>query len=510
MTRSAISADEVFTARGVIGEAVVVENGRVVEVTTRQQLGDIDVVHHPGATILPTFVDSHFHPLGYAALLSGISLKEAAGIPELVETVADAASNRGSGAITAHRFDDTTLGRMPSRLDLDLACTDRPVLISRYCGHVAVANSAALQLAGVGSTTADPAGGSIDRDDDGSPTGVLRETAIALVADAMGHLVPPPDDRAVLAALQGLLPLGITRMTAIVAAGDPVGCRVGAELDTLCRLARDLPMDIDVLVIADAPADLRAAADQVGAAGGRLRFWGWKDFADGSFGGHTAAMWEPFADRDTTGTLRLRPDHAVEMTRTVLDLGGVAALHAIGDRAIDGVLDVYDRVLADGADPNSLRIEHVSVPTAGAITRLATTGVVASIQPSFVSSEGGWVRARLGPSRRPYPFATMEAAGVRMVAGSDCPVERPDPLAGVISAVTRPGWSDDQHVTPESAVGFFSDNAFEHLGLQQPLSSGAPAGLVVVRGEPASPHSVIEEVYVGGLATAHAKGTWPG
>ncbi len=510
MNRHALTADAVFSADGVVGDAVIVEEGRVAAVTSRGATGDLETTHHPGATIFPSFIDSHFHPLGYAALMSGVSLKEAAGIDDLIDILAESTHRNPARAVVAQRFDDVALGRIPVRADLDRASPERPAIIYRYCGHVAVANTMALDAAGIDRDTVDPAGGSIDRDASGLPTGVLRETAIELVGGAIDHLVDPPEDRAVVASLEGLVALGVTRMTAIVSAGEAVWCGAGAELDTLCRVATDLPLDIDVLVTADTPAELRTAADRVRAAGGRLRFWGWKDFADGSFGGHTAAMWEPYADHQTTGTLRLRPDHALEMARTALELGGVAAVHAIGDRAIDEVLDVYDRILDQGADSNSLRIEHVSVPTARAVARLAATGIVASIQPSFVSTEAGWVEQRLGPSRHPYPFATMAAAGVRMVGGSDCPVERPDPLAGVTAAVTRPGWSDGQGLSLESAVSLFTRNAAEHLGLPAPLAPGTPAHLTVVGGKVASGTAAVDGVYVGGVATLLVPGRWPG
>lgn len=503
--KRAIAADGVMTSAGLIGEAVVIEGGRVVEVTTRARIGELPVSDHPGATIVPGMVDSHLHPIGYASLLSGVSLNDADGIDDLVRRIAAASEG---GPVIAQRLDDTTLGGLPSRHDLDRAVSDQPVLAYRYCMHVAVANTAALRLAGIGPGTPDPAGGRIDRDSDGNPTGVLRETAIELVTQVVDPLLRPPSDAEVLDALAGLVATGLTGITGIATGTNPLWCGVGNELDTLCRLAGSLPLDIDLLVTAGTPEELRRAAGQVEAAGGRLRFAGWKEWADGSFGAYTAAMWSPFADRDTAGTSRLDPEHGLEMARTAVALGGVPAIHAIGDRAIDETLDLLAG-LEDGAGARP-RIEHASVPTDTAVGRMAGAGVVASVQPAFLTSERDWVRQRLGPDRPPYRFRSMVAAGVDLLGGSDCPVEPPDPLAGIAAAVSRSDWDDGESVDVATALGWFTSKPAEVAGRPVPLSPGSPADLVVVDGEVASFDATVRAVYQVGSPVALAPIPWPG
>src|SRR5690606_32306613 len=174
---------------------------------------------------------------------------------------------------------------------------------------------------------------------------------------------------------------------------------VGDELGILCRLAPDLAIDMDLMVNADHGTALAEAQRRIDAAGSRLRFWGWKEFADGSLGGHTAAMHGPFTDLATTGTLRLDSGHARTMARTALELGGVAAIHAIGDRAVDETLDVFEGLVAEGTDSARLRVEHASVVTDAALARFAATGIVASVQPAFLTSEADWVPDRLGRDR---------------------------------------------------------------------------------------------------------------
>ncbi len=510
MTRRAITADAVV-APDVRGDTVVVDDGVVVEVTSRAELTVEPSEVHEGHVIVPSFVDSHLHPLGYASLLVGTSLKEAVDLADVADRLREALVWLAPGrAVVAQRMDDTRLGGLPTRHDLDAAVAGRPVLVYRYCGHIAVANTAALDLAGIDPDTPDPPGGHLDRDPSGLPTGVLRETAVDLVGEAIEPLAPPLGDTAVLTAMRSLAATGMTRMGGMVAAAKPLWCGVGDELGTLCRLAKDLPLAVDVMVIADTVPELETAARQIGDAGGKLRFWGWKGFADGSLGGHTAALWEEFEDEPTKGTLRLVPDEAFRLARAALDLGGVAAIHAIGDRAIDETLDVYDRLIAEGCDPGRLRVEHLSVASDRAITRLAESGVVASVQPAFMGSESGWVPDRLGPDRGAYRLATMRDAGVRMIGGSDCPVEPPDPLHGIHAAVARPGWDDDQHLTAAEALELFTTSPADHFGAPPPLAAGSPADFVVVDGELGSSAASVAAVYSNGRGRELEPLPWPG
>jgi predicted amidohydrolase YtcJ len=251
-------------------------------------------------------------------------------------------------------------------------------------------------------------------------------------------------------------------VTGIVSATDPILSGVRDELGTLARLAPDLPSDIDVLVITHDPERLVAAKRLLDEAEGRVRFHGWKDFSDGSFGGHTAAMHEPFTDRpDQMGTVRLDPELALRMGRLSVSLGGVVAIHAIGDLANDLVLDVMADLRRSGVEPGRLRIEHASILADSAIERMANLGVTASVQPAFLASEETWLVKRLGADRmsRVYPFRSLLEAGVPLLGGSDCPVEPPDPAIGINAAVDRHGINPDQALTREHAEMLFSPPA---------------------------------------------------
>jgi predicted amidohydrolase YtcJ len=406
-----------------------------------------------------TYHDHHFHPLGYVSLVHGLELMTATSLDEVLTRVATWAEET-TGPLVGQRLNDEGLaeGRLPTRDHLDQAVSDRPVLLYRYCGHIAVANTKMLDLAGIDADTPEPDGGSFDRDRYGVPTGVLRETAVQEVSQALAPLIPPPPDNSILDALATLRGVGLESVTGIVSAGEAIWCGVPDEVETLCRLAPDLPVDIDLLVITGDAGRLTDAKRRIDEAGGRIRFLGWKDFADGSLGGHTAALYEPYADRsDNRGKVRLHPERARVMAKTSLSLGGVAAIHAIGDRANDLVLDVFEDLIYDGADPSRLRIEHASVLTERSIDRMAALGVTASIQPAFLASEEDWLVKRLGEDRmrHAYPFRSMTEAGIRLLGGSDSPVELPDPQVGMTAAVHRHGINPDEALTRHQAEALF-------------------------------------------------------
>jgi predicted amidohydrolase YtcJ len=404
--------------------------------------------------------DHHIHPFGYASLVNGLELMSAPDIESVMRLVV-AHGETVEGPIIGQRLNDEGLAelRLPTAVEIDDVVSDRPVLLYRYCGHIAVANRSAMNLAGVDESTPDPYGGSFDRERSGRPNGILRETAINEVTRALDPLVPPPSDLEIISALASLRRMGIGSITGIVSVTGNVWCAVDDEVETLIRIAPDLPVDIDVLLIAATPADLVAARERIDRAEGPIRFVGYKGFIDGSLGGHTAAMYEPFADRsDTRGVERYDHDRMVEMGQTSLGQGGQVAIHAIGDRANDLALDIHEELIRRGADPRLLRVEHASILTPKTIERMAGLGVTASIQPAFIASEHAWLEKRLGSDRmsRAYPFRSLLEAGVPLLGGSDSPVELPDPETGITAAVDRHGLNPGEALTRDQAEALFN------------------------------------------------------
>jgi hypothetical protein len=374
--------------------------------------------------------------------------------------------------------------RLPDRAVLDAAASDRPVLVHRYCGHVAIANTAALALADIDVTTPDPPGGSIDRDSTGEPTGVLRETAIELVAQRL-HGASTVSPTELLGALNRLAAVGITSIGAILRTGAGAWASLGNEMDIAVAAAGRMPIKVYAYVIEEGPESVGANKAKIDAAEPRLSWRGIKRFGDGSFGGYTAAMHEPFVDVGTTGTLRLGAlDRAI--AEESLRLGGAVAIHAIGDRACTELIDMYLDLLAEGADSAKLRIEHASVMTEGDMQRVAAAGIGVVVQPPFLGSEAAWLGKRLGGPRleRTYPFASLERAGAVLAGSSDCPVEPPDPWAGMALAQDRAGMSVSQAVAAESALAMYTTGAAHVLEEPAPLAVGSPADYVVVDRDP--------------------------
>jgi len=488
--RKLLVADAVRTARGVPGNAILIEGGRVVAVGDHRTLEGpgVAIEEYAGAVLIPGLRDAHIHPVTYAASLSGTSLNSITSIGDLQDTIRLASEILADGEpLVALRLDDAALveRRLPTRVDLDAAVSNRPVLIHRYCGHVAIANTAALLHAGVDATTPDPGDGSIDRDAEGQPTGVLRETAIDLVStrlDASGSLT----EQSLLDALAGLGGLGITSIGAMLGLGDGPWASLGDEVAAITAVADRLPINVHGFVIARSVDDLHAAARRMNEAGDRLRWAGYKGFADGSLGGHTAAMHAPFTDSpDEIGTMRLDESDRL-LAETSLEMGGMVALHAIGDRANGAVIDLYEDLITSGVAPERLRIEHASVLDRADIGRIARLGVVVSVQPAFLGSEFEWIVDRVGPDRivSTYPFASLDHAGVPLCGGSDSPVESPDPWEGMALARDRAGVTRSEGLLPDRAFSLFTDGSAAALGEPLPLSPGSPADIVAVDRDP--------------------------
>lgn len=472
-------------------DAVLISDGRIRAVGWAVDLdrGAVPVDRFRGV-IASAMCDAHLHPVGYAAVLHRPTLMGAADFDEIASVLAAAAAaTPGDSAVTAMRLDDESLaeGRLPNRHLLDRAVPDRPVFVVRYCGHVAVANTMALELAGIGSATPDPPGGIIDRDGRGVPTGILSETASEIVSSALRDLAPPVGTGDLIEAAGTLASLGLASVGGIVDVREGCWSGAGSELDALVAAAPGLPIRIGALVIAQTPEELEAAAGRLAEAGPMVRFLGLKAFADGSFGGHTAAMHEPFSDRPhRTGTHRLDPEWAHSMATTALRLGGRVAIHAIGDAANGRVLDVMERLIDEGADPAMLRVEHASVLTTADLARFGRLGVTAVVQPAFLASETEWLLDRVGAERMPrtYAFASLAAAGAPLAGSSDCPVEPPHPLWGMAAARDRCGLTPEQRLDAGAAHDLFTQGAATAIGETRSLEPGAVADLVVMDVDP--------------------------
>lgn len=485
-------------------DAVLVACGHVVALGRGAQLrgllppgGRVRTLH--GCALIPGLTDAHVHLEAVGLALQQLDCA-AGSIEELQDRLrARAAVTGADGWLLGRGWDQDRFRerRLPTAADLEAAAPGRRVLLHRYCGHIAVASPAALAAAGIGPRTLDPPSGVIDRRPDGTPTGVLRERAIGLV----GACVPAPTDaeraRALMAAARAALRYGITSAHSMDAweAGE-----IDAAAERWRGLWRDGVRLRGYLLWPAADAErLRRAGLGTGAGDRRVRLGPAKLFADGSLGGSTAALLEPYADGSgDRGVLMYAPEELADLVWQLHASGQQLAIHAIGDRAVDAVLTALRAALAALPRPDHRhRLIHLQVLAPRQLAELRAAGVVADLQPKFCTSDGWWAPARLGPGRLglAYPLASLLAAGVPACAGSDAPVEPLDPWLGIEAAVRREDpqagvcgeWLRRQAVDVLTALRLYTEGAAYAEFAERwkgGLFPGALADLVVLDRDP--------------------------
>jgi predicted amidohydrolase YtcJ len=445
-----------------------------------------------GRTVIPAFHDAHAHVWKIGHLLTTmLDLRGVESIDALVAKVAAFRQRLPEGAwLLGRGFNEATMaeGRMPTRADLDRAAPDQPVVLTRTCGHIYATNSVALVRAGISAAIAPPVGGDIDRGADGTPTGVLRETAMGLITNVM----PPPSDddyeRMITTALRHQLSLGITmssccgvnpQLLSVYRAMD-AGGRLPARMNVMpFRRVDGVPTPIPL------PERHRSPMLHVDTV---------KFLADGGLSGATAALSVDYRHTPSRGLLRFDHDELAALCRESHDAGWRIATHAIGDVAIDQMLDIYEAL---GPRPPGLghRIEHLGLPSAAQLARAARLGVVAAPQSIFLYELGRNFRDYLPDALLPrcYPLRAMLDAGVTVALSSDAPVvENDNPLAGITAAVTRRDRAGqplvpEQAITAAEALDAYTRGGAIAVGLADVLGTIAPgcrADLAVLSGNP--------------------------
>jgi predicted amidohydrolase YtcJ len=487
--------------------AVALRGGRIRAVGSDHEIqalvrtGD-QVVDLEGRRVVPGLHDCHVHYQDWSLGLGRLALAGARSLDDLRRGVAEKARELppgrwilGQGWYENHW--DVTL--TPSRADLDDVAPHHPVALWRSDLHILVCNTMALRAAGIDSNTPDPAGGVIDRDAAGQPTGVLRERAL----DLLTAVIPPPSEEETVEAMRRGFPLlhrlgvtGVHDYRLMDGADGPPAFRAYQRLRAAGELRLRLWMHISSAHLDEAIAlGLRS-----GFGDDWLRIGHVKMFTDGGQGAHTAWMLEPYEDTGGYG-LPLRPIAEIEADVERANLAGLAtAVHAIGDRAMRELLDALERVAArhpelSGARiPN--RIEHVQNVRPEDLPRLAPLGVVASVQPVHLVDDLAMVEETVGPRGRfTYIFRDLWEAGVPLALGSDCPVADPNPFWGIQAAVTRQrrdgsprgGWYPEQRLSLAQALWGFTMGSAVVTGRQANLGSISPgklADLVVLDRDP--------------------------
>jgi predicted amidohydrolase YtcJ len=427
-----------------LAEAVLARGCRIVAVGTERECSraarpGARRVHLGRGAALPGLVDAHGHVVLHGRSLVEVDCRGARSAAECAARAAEAARALPPGRwVRGRGWDETRFvdPRPPDAGLLTAAVPDRPVVLERVDGHAAWVNARALAMTRICLGTPDPPGGRIHRDAAGRPTGILVDRAQDLVLARIPCPSEAEIEDAILRSLGELAALGIT---AVHDAGVPM-----PALPVLRRLAEAdrLPVRVEAMLDGTAePALLREAmADWKGARDlGRLAVRAVKLFADGALGSRGAALLEPYTDEpEGRGHLLLDPEDLRDRVREVVAAGWQPAVHAIGDRACREVLRAFAEA-GDACRALRPRIEHLQILHPDDVPLLATTAVVASMQPVHCVSDAPWVPARIGPGRArgAYAWRTAARAGAVLAFGSDFPVESPDPRLGLQAAETR-------------------------------------------------------------------------
>ena len=516
----------IFTGEGladdkpVTVQAMAIGGGKVLAVGTNEEitrlagpdthLHDVDSAN-TSTYIFPGFNDAHTH-LGSAGRTKlNVDLTGVKSLAAMLAKVQAFAKDAPAGHwLTGGNWDHTlwTQKTLPSRQDLDKVTGDHPAFLARIDGHIAIANTAALKIAGITRKTVPPQGGAIDLDANGEPTGILRESAQGLIS----KVIPPPSDaerrRADELAIADALAHGVTSVQDFSDWQDfLVFEQLEKEGKLRLRISEWLPFKAPLPEL----LKMRAHHDQNDPM---LHTGFLKGFMDGSLGSRTAAMKAPFSDDpENTGLPQFTQTELNKMALERAHAGFQLGFHAIGDKAATMALDACAQPGISRTARN--RIEHAQVVDPADIQRFAQLGVIASMQPSHLLTDMNWAEDRLGPSRAAYSYAwkAFLDAGVPLAFGTDYPVEPITPFRGLYAAVTRKNEAGTKTYFPENKLtrgqalyaytqgSAYAEFAEKHKGKLLP---GYDADFILVDrnlydvGAPAILYSVVQETFVAG------------
>ena len=451
---------------------VIGDDGKIVQVIPEgamMKLSGVDtVVDGGGRTLLPGLIDAHGHVMGLGESAMQLDLVGTASLADLQARLRDYAAARPADPWIVGRGWNQELWtdkRFPTAADLDAVVPDRPVILERVDGHAVVVNNAALKAAGVTAGTKAAAGGEIERDATGKPTGLLIDAATELVAAKVPPPTPAQLDGALAKAQEALLAVGITGVA-------DMGTGVEAW-QTYRRAGEAGRLQVRIMSYASDVEPMRALAPNGPTDwlyGDRLRMGGIKIYADGALGSRGAWLKRPYADKPETSGLRFLTD---EELRAKLDeaakIGIQPAIHAIGDAANAQAIAAYEWLGQRYPGDRRWRIEHVQVVDPADIPRIGKAGIIASMQPVHQTSDRTMAEARLGPDRLAgaYAWQSMLRSGAKLAFGSDFPVESPNPFSGLAAAISRQdlqgqppgGWIPAERLTFEQALTAFTRDA---------------------------------------------------
>jgi hypothetical protein len=479
-------------------EAVLIEGNKIQFVGSNDEIkkfidNSTNVVDLKNKLMLPGFIDNHVHFIGGGAYLLGIDLRPANSTDEFRKLLSDYAKKYPTKWITGGYWDHEKWEKkdLPTKELIDDITLTTPVFVERLDGHMGLANSYALKLAGITKATESPEGGLIVKDPvTGEPTGILKDNAMTLIY----NVIPPATDEenydACIEALEEAKKLGITSVQDITY-NDALNVfrKIKSEGKLTCRIYTRWPI-----------SDYQFLVDQkitAGTGDELIKMGSLKAFADGSLGSSTAWFFEKYNQDTTTYGLPMDiiSDGSMEKWCADADKNHLQlSVHAIGDRANSYMLDLFEKIINQNPKwDRRFRIEHAQHVRFKDIKRFTELGVIASVQPYHCIDDGVWAEKRIGPERikYTYPFKSFLDAGVKLCFGTDWYVAPLNPLLGIYAAVTRrtldeknpDGWIPEQRISVEDAIKCYTINsayaAFEE-NIKGSIEPGKLADLIVL------------------------------
>lgn len=479
-------------------ECVIIEGNKIVFVGSDAEAKNIIddktiIVDLNGKLMLPGFNDNHVHFISGGFYLLGIDLRPANSTSEFKKILKDYSEKFPAKWITGGYWDHEKweTKNLPTKEMIDEVVSNQPVFVDRLDGHMAVANSYALNIAGITKDTQSPEGGLIVKDLlTGEPTGVLKDNAMYLITKFIPDPTPEENYSALLASLEEAKKLGITSVQDITyQSALDVFQKAKSEGKLTCRIFTRWPI-----------SDYKDHVDKnikIGFGDDLIKMGSLKAFADGSLGSSTAWFFEKYNQDTTTFGLPMDiiTDGSLEKWSLDADKNHLQlSVHAIGDRANSYMLDLYEKII--NKNPiwdRRFRIEHSQHVRFEDIKRFAELGVIASVQPYHCIDDGVWAEKRIGPDRikYTYPFKSFLDAGVKMCFGTDWYVAPLNPLLGIYAAVTRrtldnknpDGWIPEQRISVEDAIKCYTINSayasFEE-NIKGTIETGKLADLIIL------------------------------
>lgn len=416
--------------------------------------------------VLPGFNDAHIHFIDGGFGLSSVSLRDAKTKQEFIDRIAAFVKTVPAGTwILNGDWDHTNWGgELPKAEWIDSVSTEHPVFIQRLDGHMGLANTAAMQLSKISPATAEVEGGTVIRDEKGVPSGIFKDNAMGLIGRNITNPSDELKDRALKAAMQYVAENGVTSVQSMGTWDD---------LEVYRRAAKKglLNTRIYAVVPLSSWKKLSEEVKRSGKGDSYLKIGGLKGFVDGSLGSHTAAFMQSFTDTPGDSGFMVTPPDEIYKAVSEADKEGLQVMvHAIGDKAINEQLNIFERVEKEnGKRDRRFRIEHAQHIAPADLSRFSSLNVIASMQPYHAIDDGRWAVNIIGPERikTTYAFKSLLNNKAMLAFGSDWFVAPPTPLEGIYAAVTRRtlddknpgGWVPEQKISVEQALKAYTSGS---------------------------------------------------